>query len=70
MKSIDNIDKNFHVDNEIKKEDLSFYDSTEQPFKIYGLLKPTEGVRTYSWTPKGVKIYVYKRTKGTCIKRI
>ena len=28
------------------------------------------GVRTYSWTPKGAKIYVYKGTKRTCIKRI
>ena len=28
------------------------------------------GVRTYSWTPRGVKKYVHKGTKGTSLKRI
>ena len=32
---------------------------------IYG-----SGVRTYSWTPRGVEINVYQRTDGNRIKRI
>ncbi len=42
MKNIDKIDKNFHVDIEINKEGLTFYDCSEAPFDIYGLLKPTQ----------------------------
>ena len=32
---------------------------------LIGVENERSGVRTYSWTPKGVKIYVYKGTKRT-----
>ena len=37
MKNISEIDKNFKVETSIKKDNISFYDVKESPFKIYGI---------------------------------
>lgn len=37
MKNISEIDKNFKVRTSIEKDDISFYDIKESPFKIYGV---------------------------------
>lgn len=37
MKSISNIDSNFKVETDLKKEDIKFYNSTEAPFQVYGV---------------------------------
>lgn len=39
MKALDEIDRNFAIKSEIKKEDLRFYDIEQDPFKIYGVFK-------------------------------
>ena len=37
MQNISEIDKNFKVKTSIEKDDISFYDTKESPFKIYGV---------------------------------
>lgn len=37
MKNIAEIDKNFVVDTQIKKEGIRFYDCKDEPFKVYGI---------------------------------
>lgn len=37
MRRIDEIDKNFKVETKIQREGLAFFNSLENPFKIYGL---------------------------------
>ncbi len=37
MSNIEQIDKNFKIDTNIKKEDIIFYDVKQAPFKIYGV---------------------------------
>lgn len=39
MKNISEIDKNFHVETSIKRENLQFWDAETEPFRIYGLLR-------------------------------
>ena len=36
-KSISQVDKNFKIETELKKEDIKFYDVKANPFKIYGI---------------------------------
>ena len=39
MKNISEIDKNFKVESNIKRENLQFWDAETEPFRIYGLLR-------------------------------
>ena len=39
MKNISEIDKNFKVESNIKRENLQFRDAETEPFRIYGLLR-------------------------------
>ena len=36
---ISSIDKNFHIETKIKKDDIKFYNVEEAPFKVYGVYK-------------------------------
>lgn len=40
MSKLSEIDKNFAVETKIQREGIKFYSCAEQPFKLYGLLKP------------------------------
>lgn len=40
MSELSKIDKNFEVKTKINKDNIKFYSCTDEPFKIYGLLKP------------------------------
>lgn len=42
MQGISEIDKNFIVESQIKKEDLKFYDVESAPFKLYGLQREND----------------------------
>lgn len=39
MKKISDIDANFKIETNLKKEGIKFYDATEAPFKVYGVYK-------------------------------
>ena len=41
MKRISDIDSNFRVNTELKKDGLSFYDIEKDPFSVYGILRKT-----------------------------
>jgi len=42
MSNIEKADKNFKVETKLKKENIKFYNCLEEPFEIFGLIKPSE----------------------------
>ena len=39
MKKINEIDRNFSIETEIKKEGITFFDVKSEPFKVYGIIR-------------------------------
>lgn len=42
MADIEKIDKNFKIETKIEKENIKFYNCLEEPFEVFGLIKPSE----------------------------
>ena len=51
---IEDIDKNFVTDKSFDPTGLKFYNVLEKPFKVYGLILPTDEDRCFSRVPKAI----------------
>lgn len=71
MAGIDKLDKNFVIETQIEREGLTFFQITEEPFSVYGLIRENdEWVRMPDTVAKSVSEGVHSLSKHTSGGRV